>query len=399
MTIHRAVSCAVVCFLAVWPPLRIVLAADGPVETWSYLTPTTRGNCQVYHGPEALDTYTIGLTAGITKPGEPLEVMDVANGGPAASAGIQKGDSLSGSDSNGLPVVIDSCELLREELSGKDLVLYDRHKGQTDPTRIVIHPKLLRDAFPGQAQVGWKVVSEFVDGGRFLALGALARGSQGDFELRVAIRNFQTDSVLQLEEGKIFLVDDQGAEFSHQPFAEWKRYLESLVAQANALANGMEAIPYVPPPPPPPPTHYHISSSVDGNYLVTPMGAGVYQVSGQSQVASTVSPEYTPNEQIAQAARGIASIFDAIRTARANKEIKRLRERAASNAASLQKLLADGTASHLDTTSPVAPGARRSGAVAFVQPRNFSSSAVKAIVVINDILTHKDYFVTFEFHL
>jgi hypothetical protein len=324
--------------------------------------------------------------------------MDVANGGPAAFAGIQKGDSLSGNGSNGLPVVIDSCELLREELSGKDLVLYDRHKGQTDPTRIVIHPRLLRDAFPGQAQVGWKVVSEFVDGGRFLALGALARSSQGNYELRVAIRNFEPDGALQLDEGKIFLVDDQGAEFSHPPFAEWKQYVEGLVAQANALANGMENIPYVPPPPPPPPTHYHISSSVDGNYLVTPMGAGMYQINGQTRVESTVSPQYTPNEQIAQAGRSIASIFDAIRTARANKEIKRLRERAASNASALQKLLADGTASHLDTTSPVAPGAKRTGAVAFVQPTNFSSSAVKAIIVINDNLTHKDHFVTFEFH-
>jgi hypothetical protein len=214
------------------------------------------------------------------------------------------------------------------------------------------------------------MVSEFVDGGRFRVTGALARSSQNDFELRLGIHNLQTASILQLNESKIFLLDEQGAEFAHQPFAQWRMGLESLIAQANALAQGMESLPYVPPPTAPPPTHYHISSSADGSYVLMPIGAGAYQVNGQTQVESTVSPEYTPNEQMAQAARGIASLVEAIRTARANKEIARLRQRAAANAEALKSLLATGTASHLETTAPIAPGARRTGAVAFVQPTN-----------------------------
>jgi hypothetical protein len=172
------------------------------------------------------------------------------------------------------------------------------------------------------------MVSEFVDGGRFRITGALARGSQGDFELRLGIHNLQTASLLQLDESKIFLLDAQGAEFAHQPFSQWKQGLESLIAQAEALAQGMDYVRYVAPPAPAP-THYHISSSADGSYVLMPIGGGAYQVNGQTQVESTVSPEYTPSEQMAQAARGIASLVEAIRTARANKEIARLRQRAA----------------------------------------------------------------------
>ena len=147
------------------------------------------------------------------------------------------------------------------------------------------------------------MVSEFVDGGRFRVTGALARGSQNDFELRLGIHNLQTASLLQLDESKIFLLDEQGAEFPHQPFAEWKQGLESLIAQANALAQGMESRPYVPPPTAPPPTHYHISSSADRSYMLMPVSISTYQVHGQSQIDSTITPEYTPNEQMAQAAR------------------------------------------------------------------------------------------------
>ncbi len=114
---------------------------------------------------------------------------------------------------------------------------------------------------------------------------------------------------------------------------------------------------------------------------------------------STASPEYTPNEQMAQAARGIASLVEAIRTARANKEIARLRQRAAVNAEALKNLLAAGTASHLETTAPIAPGARRTGAVAFVQPTNLKPATVKAILVVSDSAAKHDYFVTLQFHL
>jgi hypothetical protein len=141
------------------------------------------------------------------------------------------------------------------------------------------------------------------------------------------------------------------------------------------------------------------SSSSDGSYVLLPIGGGAYQVNGQTQVESTVSPEYTPNEQMAQAARGIASLVEAIRTARANKVIAQLRQRAAANAEGLKSLLAAGTASHLETTAPIAPSARRTGAVAFVQPATLNSAIVNAVVVVSDSAAKHDYFVTLQFHL
>jgi Xaa-Pro aminopeptidase len=75
-------------------------------------------------------------------------------------------------------------------------------------------------------------------------------------------------------------------------------------------------------------------------------------VTGQTEVESTVSPEYTLNEQLAPAVRGIASIVEAIRATRVNKEIARLRQHAAANADAFKNLLATGTASHLETTLP-----------------------------------------------
>ena len=398
MSIRNFVCCAGVLMSTFCALTTSGRFADNPVETWNILSPIVSGNCQVTMGPEAQDAYTIGIIAGVPQPGEPLRVFDVTAGGPASVAGIQKGDLLWGSDSKDSPAIIGSCELLRRELSGpKDLVLYHQSSDQQEPTRVTIHPKPRREVYPGETQMFWKIVSEYVEGGRFRATGALAHGSLGDFELRLGIYNLQTGSLLQLDESKIFLLDDQGAEFAHQPFAEWKQSLESLIASANALAQGMESIPYVAPPPPPTPTHYHVSSSADGTYVLTPMGGGAYQVNGRAQVESTVSPEYTPNEQIGQATRSIASIFEAIRTARTNKEINKLRQRAAANAAAAEKLLADGTASHLETIAPIAPGARRMGAVAFVQPKNSNASTMKAIFVVSDTSTKKEYFVTFQF--
>jgi hypothetical protein len=376
------------------------LSAGQTAETWSFLTPVAVGNCQSFQGPTAQDAATIGLVGGISQPGEALRVTEVVPGGPASIAGIQPGDPLWGSDSSDRPAVIDSCELLRREIPGKhDLVLFSQRAGQQEPTRIIIHPRLRRDVYPDEGRTQWKMVSEFVDGGRFRVTGALARGSQNDFELRLGVHNLQTASLLQLDESKIFLLDEQGVEFAHQPFAQWRTGLESLIAQANALAQGMESLPYVPPRAAPPPTHYHISSSADGSYVLMPIGDGAYQVNGQTQVESTVSPEYTPNEQMAQAARGIASLVEAIRTARANKEIARLRQRAAANAEALRNLLAAGSASHLETTAPIAPGARRTGAVAFVQPANLNSATVNAVVVVSDSASKHDYFITLQFHL
>lgn len=376
-----------------------VLSAVDAEETWSFLTPVAVGNCQDFQGPTAQETATIGVIGGISQPGEPLRVIEIVPGGPASIAGIQIGDSLWGSDSNNQPAIIDSCDLLRSELSGAtDLVLYSQHAGQQERARIVVHPKLRRDVYPAEGQTQWKMVSEFVDGGRFRVTGALARGSQNDFELRLGIHNLQTASLLQLDESKIFLLDEQGTEFPHQPFSQWKQGIESLIAQANALAQGMESIQYAAPPTPPP-TQYHISSSADGSYVLMPIGGGTYQVNGQTQIESTVTPEYTPNEQMAQAARSIAFIVEAIRTARANKEIARLQQRAAANAEALRNLLAAGSASHLETTAPIPPGARRRGAVAFIQPKSLNSSTVKAILVVSDPSSKKDYFITLQFHL
>lgn len=400
MWIRKFVCHAGILLLTFCPLTTRSAAADNMGESWSILSPVISGNCQVTSGPEAQDAYTIGVIAGVSQPGEPLRVFDVTAGGPASVAGIQKGDMLWGGDLKGGPAVIDSCELLRRELYGsKDLLLFRKSADQQEATRVILQPKLRREVNPGESQMPWKIISEYVDGGRFRAAGALARGSIGDFELRLGIYNLQTGSLLQLDESKIFLLDDQGAEFAHQPFAEWKQSLEGLIKSANALAEGMESIPYVAPPPPAPPTHYHVSSSADGTYVLTPTGGGAYQVNGQTQIESTVSPEYTPNEQIGQAARGIASIVEAIRTARTNKEISKLRQRAGADAAAAEKLLANGTASHLETIAPIAPGARRTGAVAFVQPKNSHGSTIKAIFVVRDTSTNRDYFVTFQFRL
>jgi hypothetical protein len=395
----RTLACHRGFWLLTFCALTVSLSADNPAETWNILSPIVSGNCQTTAGPETQDAYTIGIIAGVSQPGEPLRVFDVTAGGPASVAGIQNGDLLWGIDPKGSPAAIDSCELLGRELSGStDLFLYRQSSQHQERTGVTVHPKLRRDVYPGESQMHWKIISEYVDGGRFRATGALAHGSLGDFELRLGIYNLQSGNLLQLDESKIFLLDDQGAEFVHQPFAEWKQSLEGVIASANALAQGMESVPYVAPPLPSPPTHYHVSSSVDGTYVLTPMGGGAYQVNGQAQALSTVSPEYTPNEQIGQAARSIASIFEAIRTARTNKEISKLRQRAAANAAAAEKLLADGTASHLETIASIAPGARRTGAVAFVQPKNSSASAIKAIFVVSDTSPKKEYFVTFQFH-
>jgi hypothetical protein len=373
-------------------------STDNPPQIWSFLTPVALGNCQYYQGSDAQENYTIGVTTGVSKVGEPIRVIEVAEGGPASVAGIQKEDALWGNDSNENPIVIDSCELLHRELSGSnDLVLYRQSSSEGKLSRVTVHPKYRRDVYPWEAQTRWKLVSELMGGGRFRVSGTLARDSLGEFELRLGVFNLQTESLLQLDEYKIFLLDDRGTEFAHPPFAEWKQQLESLLASSNALAQGMESVPYVAPPPPPPPTHYRISGSADGRYVLTPMGGGTYQVDGRTEVDSTISPEYTPSEQIGQATRSIASIFDAIRTARTNKEIAKLRKRASENAAGVQNLLAAGTAAHLETTTAIAPGAKRSGAIVFVGPKSLDASTIKAIVVVNDTASKQDYFVTFEF--
>jgi hypothetical protein len=369
------------------------------VETYKMLTPAVTGDCQMLMGPDGKDNLTIGVTAAVTQTGEPLRVTAIAAGGPASSAGIQKGDLLWGSDGKDNPAIINVCDFLHEELSSSgDLILYHQSSGQSERSKVIVHPKPRGEVYPFEVRLTWRLLATFVDGGRFRVLGALAQGSQGDFTLKLGIDNYSEGSILQLDENKIFVLSDQGAEFSHQPYAEWKHGMEIEVARANALAQGMESVPYSPPPPPPPPTHYQISSSVDGSYVLTPMGGSAYQVNGQAQVESTVSPEYTPSEQMAQAGRSIASIFDAIRTARTNKEIERLRQRAAALAEKGRKMLEDGIAVHLETTTPIAPGAFRVGDLAFVQPKNFSPSTVKAIVVVKDTSTNKDHFVTFEFH-
>jgi hypothetical protein len=180
------------------------LSADNSAETWNILSPIVSGNCQTIAGPEAQDAYTIGIIAGVPQAGQPLQVFDVTAGGPAAAAGVQKGDLLWGIDGKDSPTEIDSCELLRRELSGsKELVLYRQSPDHQERTRVTLHPKLRREVYPGESQMQWKIISEYVDGGRFRASGALAHGSLGDFELRLGVYNLQTGSLLQLDESKI----------------------------------------------------------------------------------------------------------------------------------------------------------------------------------------------------
>jgi hypothetical protein len=130
---------------------------------------------------------------------------------------------------------------------------------------------------------------------------------------------------------------------------------------------------------------------------LAPQGGGSYSATGQTQFDSTITPDYTASEQIQQASRGIAALIDAIRTAKNNKEIARLRVRAAENAVAIQKLLAAGTSAHLETSAPMAPGARRSGAVAFVRPKNSDSPTVKVILVVSDPNSRSDQFIAFQF--
>jgi hypothetical protein len=145
---------------------RILSAGQG-AETWSFLTPVAVGTCQSFQGPTAQEAATIGLVGGVSQPGEALRVVELVPAGPASIAGIHLGDSLWGSDSNGRPAVIDSCELLRRELSGpSDLVLFSQRTGQQERIRTVVHPKPRRDVYPDEGHTPWKMVSEFVDGGR-----------------------------------------------------------------------------------------------------------------------------------------------------------------------------------------------------------------------------------------
>ena len=113
-----------------------ILSAGQVSETWTFLTPVAVGNCQSFQGPAAQETATIGVVGGTAQPGEPLRVIEVAPASPASIAGIQAGDSLWGIDAGDGPVAIDSCELLRREVSStRDLVLLqpaDR-AARTDP--------------------------------------------------------------------------------------------------------------------------------------------------------------------------------------------------------------------------------------------------------------------------
>src|ERR1700756_778742 len=97
-----------------WLPVFVIITMCVPTraqeQTWKMLSPAPAGNCQTVYGPDGQNTYTIGAFTALTAPGEPLRVNDVTVEGPASTAGIQKGDLLWGSDTQGKPVVIDACE-------------------------------------------------------------------------------------------------------------------------------------------------------------------------------------------------------------------------------------------------------------------------------------------------
>jgi len=293
---------------------------------------------------------------------------------------------------------IDSCGLLLQERSSSTaLILYAQSQGQQSPVQLTIKPKARREVYPGEAQLPVSPVSEYLSGGRIRAGATLAQGPHGNFELRISVENSGTDSLLQLDDQKIFLLDASSNQLVQYSYAEWKRSIEGVLGEAEALAKGMEQIPYVPPPSPPLPTQYRITGTADGTYTLTPMGNNSYQLSGESRVDLTMAPEYTMGEQVAQAAGTLATIIQDIRIARANRKVKKLRHQAEGDAQALRKILAAGTAAHLDTSLPIAPSAIRAGSVEFLPSDALNPSKMKAIFVVSDASSKKDYFVTFEF--
>src|SRR6266850_1791363 len=288
---------------------------------------------------------------------------------------------------------IDSCGLLLQERSSSTaLILYAQSQGQQSPVQLTIKPKARREVYPGEAQLPVSPVSEYLSGGRIRAGATLAQGPHGNFELRISVENSGTDSLLQLDDQKIFLLDASSNQLVQYSYAEWKRSIEGVLGEAEALAKGMEQIPYVPPPSPPLPTQYRITGTADGTYTLTPMGNNSYQLSGESRVDLTMAPEYTMGEQVAQAAGTLATIIQDIRIARANRKVKKLRHQAEGDAQALRKILAAGTKGHLDTTQPIAPSAIRAGSVEFLPSEALNPSKMKAIFVVNDASSKKNYF-------
>lgn len=368
-------------------------------NAWHYFHPVPKGTCQTMFGPDAQQDLTIGLLATPLKPEGPLKVTYVAPSGPAADAGIREGDLLWGRDPNNNQIGIDSCGLLLQERSPSPLlILYAQSQGQQAPVQLTVKPKPRREVYPGEAQLPVSPVSEYLSGGRIRAGATLAQGPHGDFELRISVQNSGTDTLLQLDDQKIFLLDASSNQLVQYSYAEWKRSIEGVLAEAEALAKGMEQIPYVTPPCPPPPTQYRIAGTADGTYTLTPIGNNSYELSGESRVDLTMAPEYTMGEQMEQAAGTLATIIQDIRIARANRKIKKLRQKAEGDAQALRKILAAGTAAHLDTTLPIAPSAIRGGSVEFLPYGALNPSKMRAILVVSDASSKKDYFVTFEFH-
>jgi hypothetical protein len=379
----------------------VLLAASQPAETqtngWRYLHPVAVGNCQQTFGPDAQQDFTIGVMVALAETNGTLRVISVAPSGPAAVAGIREGDSLWGSDVNRNRISMDVCELLRGERLASPLILYRQAQEQVAPVQVVVQPKTRREVYPHQLQYPVNIQSEFVDGGRFWAGATLAQGPHGDYELRVTLQNWATNTLLQLDEQKVFLLDASGNQLALYSYSTWKSYVERLIAEATALAEGMEQVPYIAPPQPPPPTHYRISGTTNSTYTLTPLGSEAYQLSGTSQTDLTMSPQYTTPELAAQAGTNIRTIIEDIRTARTNKKIKKLRERALADASALRKILAEGVAAHLDTAQPIPTRALRTGSVEFLPSTSPDSSTMRAVYVIADAASNKNYFVTFEF--
>ncbi len=359
---------------------------NGRAQTpnWHSFHPVSNDKCQTAFGADAQSDRTIGINVTPSKASDSLRVTFVVPDGPADVAGIRKGDLLWGTSPTGEPIPIDACQLLQQEKSNTSVLdLYHAASNEMAPARVAVKSRMRRDVSPGESRLAWNIVAQLLDGGRFETAAALSQGPEGDFELKLSVENRTTDTLLQLDGEKTSCSTAKARSSLNIVMwtgnIPWKRSWPK-----PRLLPRDESVPYVAPDATAPATHYRITGTSTGSYELTPLTGDTFNITGQSQLDYRVDPVYTPREQAGQAAGTIAAIVEDIRIARANKQIKKLRQRAAANSDTLRRLIADGTTAHFDTTAPVAPGAVRIGSVAFYSGHASDSNLIRAVYVIHD---------------